>query len=435
MKSMEYKIIDEEKLKDRDMEQVVSEKLAKEEIIEKSLGDKLFPEKAEFMPDKIKKKYEDFVLKVKEVNPEISEEQAVAKIFEIEEKYDYSFFWMQYNKAGTRELVIDKKRLLALGELNLLDEKEKEQLELIQNDFDKIVSEISLLTGEAKESCELYLDKILSSGFAEDVKEAKDILANGPKIKGFEETKDIKIPNKKISEFLENSFGKDVLRKSSIAFIDKDDKWLIKCDDMDKANELVKKFNIDLHDGTNLLIAENEEDYKKAEMYLEGVENENDLKHLYKLRATAGSESGFAKIDLHSFGVEKSDDFDYLKEHELLTSEDQKKKAYILGTIGHEVAHKIEPRGKEDPIKFNEYKKITEEEQAGDKTFVSDYVRRHKDLYNSNEHSILREDFAEAVRVYLTNSDYLKTKYSQRYKFIKDNYSFVKENSIVEILK
>lgn len=219
-----------------------------------------------------------------------------------------------------------------------------------------------------------------------------------------------------------------------IALIDKDDKWLIKCDDMDKANELVKKFNFDLHDGTNLLIAENEEDYKKAEMYLEGIDNENDLKYLYKLRATAGSESGFARIDLHSFGVEKADDFDYLKDHELLTSEDQKKKAYILGTIGHEVAHKIEPRGKEDVIKVKVYEKIVEEETDTDKKFVSDYVRRHKDLYGSNDHSLLREDFAEAVRIYLTNSDYLKAKYKQRYKFIKNNYPFIKENSIVEIL-
>lgn len=90
---------------------------------------------------------------------------------------------------------------------------------------------------------------------------------------------------------------------------------------------------------------------------------------------------------------------------------------------------------KEDPIKFNEYKKITEEEQLGDKAFVSDYVRKHKDLYGSNGQSILREDFAETIRIYLTNSDYLKTKYKQRYKFIKDNYSFVKENSIADFIK
>lgn len=136
-------------LKEYRINEKKTEEILNEANAEQSLADKLFPEKAEFMPDKTKKEYEDFVLKVKDVNPEISDEEAVAKIFGIEEKYDYSFFWMQYNKAGTRELVIDKKRLLALGELNLLDEKEKEQLELLQNDFNKIISEVSSLQGRS----------------------------------------------------------------------------------------------------------------------------------------------------------------------------------------------------------------------------------------------------------------------------------------------
>lgn len=402
---------------------------------EEPLGDKLFPEKAKFMPDGIKKEYEDLVLKVKEANSEISEEEAVTKIFEVEKKYDHSFYWVKHNEAGARELVLSKRKFLAMEELNLLDEEGKKQLDLIKNNFDKVILEIGDLIGETRESCEHYLDKILYSGYVEDMKEAKDIIINGPKVKGFEETCDEKIPNKKVSEFLEIAFGGDVLRKSMIAIIDKDDKWLIKCDDIDKGNELIKKFNLDRHEGSSLFVAENEEDYTEAEMYLEDVDKKDELKHLHKLRATAGSESGFAKIYLHSFGAEKSEDYDYLKEHKMLTSEDKKRQAYILGTIGHEVAHKIEPRGKEDIVKSEEYTKIVEEETDGNKKFVSDYARRHKDLYGTKEYQVIREDFAETVRIFLTNADYLKTKYKQRYKFIKENYPFIKENSIVDILK
>lgn len=427
--------LSEEKMKNENTEREMTEKSAGEETAGKSLADTLFPEESESMPEEVKKEYENLILKVKEASPGISEKEAADKVFEAEKKYDYSFFWVQYKKEGTRELVLDKRKLLATKELNLLSNEEKKQLDLIKSDFNKIISEVSGLTGESRQSCEYYLDKILDSGFAKDMKEAKEVLINGPKIEGFEETQDVKISNKKVSEFLENAFGKDILRKCMIALIYKDDRFIIKCDNIEKTNELAKKFNLNFLAGTNLRVADNREDYIKAEMYLEGVDSENELKHLYKVRATAGFESEFAKIDLHSFGVEKSDDFDYLNEHKLLTSEDQKMKAYILGTIVHEVVHRMEQRGKEDMLKFKQYEKIVEKEACADKKFVSDYVRRHKDLYDSSEYQTVREDFAEAVRIYLTNADYLKAKYKQRYKFIKDNYPFIKENSIVDILK
>lgn len=407
----------------------------KEKPVEKSLADKIFPENAKSMPEKIKLKYKDFISKVKEANSGISEEEAANKILGAEKKYDYSFFWTEYKteykKEGALELLLDKRKLSAMEELHLLGEEDKKQLDMIKNNFTKVISEVSELTGESQESCDYYLDKILFSGLVEDLEEAKYILVNGPKIKGFEETQDVKISNKKVSEFLKTAFGKDILRKSMIALIDKDDRFIIKCDNKEKSDELKDRFNLDFLDGMNLRVANNKEDYIKAEMFLEGVDDESKLKHLYKVRATAGIESGFAKIDLHSVGVEKSDDFDYLKEHALLTSEDEKMRAYILGIIGHEVAHKIEPQGKES----EEYAKTVEEEISGDKKFVSDYVRRHKDLYGSTQQRVLKEDFTESVRIYLTNGDYLKTNFERRYKFIKDNYPFIKEDSIVDALK
>ncbi len=404
----------------------------KEKPVEKSLGDDLFPKN---MPEKIKQEYKDFVLKVKEANSGISEKEAASMILGVEEKYYYEFFGKkyqtEYKNRRALELVLNKRKLSAMKELYLLDQENMEQLNMIKNNFTKVRQEVSELTGESPETCDYYLDKILFSGLVEDLEEAKDILVNGPKIKGFEETQDVKISNKRVGEFLKNSFGKDVLRKSMIALIDKDDRFLIKCDKEEKSKELRSRFNLDYLEFTNLRVANNKEDYIKAEMYLEEVDDESKLKHLYKVRATAGIKSGFAKIDLHSVGVEKSDDFDYLKEHKLLTSEDEKMRAYILGIIGHEVAHKIEPKDKE----HEEYAKIVEEEKNGDKNFVSEYVRRHKDLYGSNQNRVLNEDFTESVRIYLTNADYLKTKFERRYKFIKEKYPFIKENSIIDALK
>lgn len=55
-------------------------------------------------------------------------------------------------------------------------------------------------------------------------------------------------------------------------------------------------------------------------------------------------------------------------------------------------------------------------------------------MYNSDGNETMGEDLAEAVRIYLTNSDYLKTNFKSRYKFIKDNYPFIRENAIIDIL-
>lgn len=259
---------------------------------------------------------------------------------------------------------MERRKLLAKKELNLLSGEEKEQLNLIEEDFEKVATEISKVAGESKELNKDYLDKLLDSGFAADMLEAKDILVNGPKIKGFEETEDVKIPNKKVSEFLEDAFTKPILRKCFIAAIKKDDKWLIKgtgAKDINKMNELLHKFNVDLH-GTDILITPNKEEYLRVAMHLENVNDPNELKHLYKLRGTAGYEGGFAKMDLHSFGVEKPSNFDYLEEQELLTSEEQKMQAYILGGIGHEVVHRMKFHFPKETVKFDGYKEIAQEE-------------------------------------------------------------------------
>lgn len=88
-----------------------------------------------------------------------------------------------------------------MEELNILDEEGKKHFKIIKNNFNEVISDVSKLTGESPESCNKYLDKILFSGLVENLEEAKDVLVNGPKIKGFEETQDVKIFNKKSVNF------------------------------------------------------------------------------------------------------------------------------------------------------------------------------------------------------------------------------------------
>jgi len=75
-----------------------------------------------------------------------------------EKKYDYSFFWAEYKtehkKEGTLELILSKRKLSAMEELHLLGEEDKKQLDMIKNNFTKVISEVSELTGESPESCD-----------------------------------------------------------------------------------------------------------------------------------------------------------------------------------------------------------------------------------------------------------------------------------------
>lgn len=164
-------------------------------------------------------------------------------------------------------------------------------------------------------------------------------------------------------------------------------------------------------------------------MRLENVDSPEKLKHLYKLRAMAHVDNYPGTILLGNFEFEFSSCPDYIKNLEI-ESKEKEMCLYVLGTISHEIAHKYEYQ-----IDLDEYQNIVEEEKISHgKEAVSEYVYNHINLYKSNKNLITREDFADAIRIYVTNPSYLEENYPLRFDFIVKNMPFVKAGGAFEAI-
>ena len=109
----------------------------------------------------------------------------------------------------------------------------------------------------------------------------------------------------------------------------------------------------------------------------------------YGAEAGARGDKG-RSIQLKSFCVEHAKNYDYLADLKL--AEDDKKRAYILGTLIHEVSHHLAKNF--TPEQRLEYRRIVQEETSPHRSrYCTDYVLRHEKIYNSDEESILDDDF------------------------------------------
>lgn len=392
----------------------------------------------DFFTEKNDTQYDNLVKRIIVANPGLTEHATREKIKALEEKYGRKFYGVIYSDEPNKKLVFERKRLSQLEELNLLTEEEKLELERLRNGFVHAVAEVSKATGEDIDKIQEKIDNLLTSGIAEGLFEAKEIMIGGPIITGFGETEDPCIPNSIVSEFLRDTFTLAGLRKARVGKITKTDEYFIFGTSNDES--YVKRTNTLTERGLvrrgygGMLIAEDWESYIQAEMFLENTDDPKMVQHTFKLRAGTAYNSGFNRINLGVAVVESSKDFDYLTTI-AVDSEEDKKRAYILGSIAHEMAHLYEPQA-EKKI-FEEYQQIIDEETAPEKRkrFVSDYVMRHSEIYKSDESGILKEDFAESVRIYTTNPDYLMSSYPRRFAFIKKNFSFIKPGSVMETIK
>ncbi len=393
-------------------------------------------EHAELRQDKgAKSQHDKLVDRIIATHPRLSTHDARTKLSELEKKHGYYFSGRRYPDAPNRRLVYERKRLSVLEELNFLTEEEKSTLERLRENFRQTAQDIAKTTREDLAEIQNGLDTALISDAANNLSEAKQILIEGPIIEGFEDTKDPSISNQKVLQFLKDTFTLEALRKAKVGRIIKNDDYLIFTNEsqhLEKRNQLFRKGIIQPED--NRIIAKGKESYLQAEMLLEGIDDPTKLKHTYKVRADSGLNPRLRIIRLGSFGVESPDDFDYLADIELSSSED-KMRAFILGTIVHEVSHCYEA-AQLDKSTSDQYKRIIEEESSPQRPkYVSDYVVKHKEMYGSNEHKIFREDLAESIRIFTTNPEYLARNYPKRLDFIRANFPFIKEGSVISTLK
>ncbi len=281
-------------------------------------------------------------------------------------------------------------------------------------------------------------DSILMSVFnyrgLRDVDDAIERLTKGPKIEGFEKTDlfEFDFNNEELRAMLEDSFGLDAILKSRLLEIAKVDGFPVQCRDVAFGNDCIPKYGARWEGG--FLVLPDRKTYEEVEMQLEGISNPKDLQHSFKLRAATDTSGGFGTVKVREFVVEQPSHFDYLQG--LPMSDQDKMRAYFLGIIAHEAVHSMQAFGIDKSVS-DEYRALATQEQSDtlEHKFVTQYVDRHHNIYKSNEYETLGEDFAEAVRIYLTNSDYLKQHFPKRYQFIQQNLPFVNENAITNFVK
>lgn len=361
----------------------------------------------------------------------------------IERECHYSFFQSQYlAKPGTVTWKMYRRRALAAYHaLGLTDEAQEEERRRYHEEVTLLIDLVARETGDTLEEVKANYEDLASIGGRigiETYAQLQEILIQGAAVEGFDQTRDFSLPNERIHEILIEIFGLRMYRNAKIARISKGDEYLLYRNANNEThilegNELIDRGLVKAKQ--NFLVAPNKESYLEAEQFLEGVASVGELKHLYKLRADVSSFKGFNVIALKSFEIEQAADYDYLADLEGL-SEEQKMRLYMLSTIVHEFAHVYELNLLTEE-KFDEYKRIIQEERASElrEKYVSAYVLRHDELYQSTEHGLAREDIAEAVRIYTVNPGYLESYFPRRAAFIATHLSFVVRDGLTQALQ
>lgn len=350
-----------------------------------------------FTPQSVKEQYRSIVPQVMTVNPDFqSPQDAFEHIRAIEGLHDARLFGVHLSDEATPLQATDK---------------------------------LSRLRGIPIREADSILMSVFNYRGLNSVEDAIERLTEGPKIAGFERTDlfEFDFANEELRAMLERSFGLDAILKSRLLEITKADDFPVQCRDTAFGNDCIPKYGARWEGG--YLVLPDRKSYEEVEMQLEGVSDPQELQHSFKLRASTNISGGFATVKVREFIVEQPSHFDYLQG--LIMADRDKMRAYFLGIIAHEAVHPMQAFGIDKNIS-DEYRALATQELSDtlDHKFVTQYVDRHQNIYKSNEDETLGEDFAEAVRIYLTNSAYLKQHFPRRYQFIQQNLPFVNENAI-----
>jgi hypothetical protein len=107
-------------------------------------------------------------------------------------------------------------------------------------------------------------------------------------------------------------------------------------------------------------------------------------------------------------------------------SEPVKWRLYYLGTIAHEMGHVI------DKQLSDEVKEEFAETFKDNPT--SPYVKKHIENYGSSADTVIHEDFAECIKLYLINADRMKDEFPEKYEFFQKHFNNLQANHIMNIL-
>lgn len=380
--------------------------------------------------------YAGWIQKVMTANSSFSEGEAYAAIKKAEGSYSYALI-DPFDTNPPETLESRRRELGVFADLNIISSEQNIELSNVQDDFSKAVKEVASAKGMSEIDAQKAIGELVLYEAAKNFNEAKEMICNGPVVTGFETTEDPGISDMEVRNFVLNSFSEEIIDKIKLAKISKNDSYLIYSGrpKLAQAKDLLKRGVItqSAEKSYGLFQATDKNRYLEAALELEGVKEVGGLRHIYKVRSEAGLRDGYAEIKLRSFGVEDMSDYDYLSGLEI--SSDDKRIIFMLGTLAHEIAHRVDHMFLK-PEHFEEYKLIVDEEVGlGRKKFVSDYALRHAEFYQTAERGQLGEDFAETVRIFVTNADFLKGNFPRRFVFIQRICPFLIQNGAQLALK
>lgn len=385
-------------------------------------------------PESIKAQYRVIVPKVIEGSTaSLTPQQALDHIKVIEQQQGVKLYGVYLGEGATapQRTVFNRKLFRLKDQLHIILGDEALSLAEIEADFLTTATRLSGLRGMRVEEADSLLMSALNYRGIGNFDEAVNLLTTGPRIDGFTEDSLFGFGNEDLRNMLERSFGLPAVLDSRLLEIKRFDGFPIQCRDTDYGNNCVVRFQARW--GGGYLILPDRDSYETVAMDLERVQRVEDLEHSFKLRAATDSGSGFSTVKVYEFVAEQPGHFDYLTD--LPLSETEKMRAYFLGIIAHEAVHAMQAYAI-DSTTSDLYRGIAKEELSTtlDHRFVTRYVDRHHDVYNSDEREVLNEDYSEAVRIFLTNSGFLKRYFPRRFTFIADYLPFVRENAIQEVV-
>jgi hypothetical protein len=387
-----------------------------------------------FTPQNVKERY--FAL-ANELSKQfgISEEEAAKKIIATEKEHGISLYQISYSSEGTRGLYYLRKILSAKKDLGIASEGEIEKLEQLSGEILEAIQRVCLHTSMEKIDALRMLEDAMRHMNFTSITEAEKLLVEGPETIGFNETGEYNLTDEKVEFFLRENFGLERLLFSRVGRIKKDNYYivLVPSNASERIRSIIQEFSqrgLLNHSAGNMVIAESKEVYEELALLLEEKVSVDSLEHTYKIRASSGHPYGFSEIDLHSFGIEKPEDFDYLDD--LPLSDEEKLRAYILGTVAHEVIHRWEAASGELLAQLHNEHSLIIAEESPENRFVSAYVKKHAKAYGTNDTVLQQEDLAESARIFLTNPHWLKMNHPQRYELIQKHLPFLQEGSCVQ---
>ncbi len=278
------------------------------------------------------------------------------------------------------------------------DEKVKEIFDLCdRNDFD--IRNAHLVESE-EEKGEIFweiIDMVVESK-TPIVKKESLIAAielqkkNGINLEGFTEDNDFS----EIESFLENSFPNGLLDKALISRISYLPDTV--CISLDGNYFIPKEKYLGLKDR-----------YKNLPKHkVRGVNRSSSNIHPFALFRSS-------PMEIYSFIDEDLSDFEYLEN----IPEEERMRLYKLGTVSHEVGHNLYINLLEKPSR-DQWQELIDN---------TGHLTVYSEKYSSGIHGDnirYDEEFAEAVRLMTTNSDYLKEKYLEIYEFLVDTFPDLK---------